>query len=169
MDNILARLVTSYDGVHSRLCVDEAEVSEHIVGLTRSLAECPFKRRLTPLSLSANGDHVVKNDPNNDVIKRDIWLKALVALPKVSGSCAIAIAKKYPSMSALYEAYLDPAKTVHEKEHLLQDLMKEGLLGSEHNRRIGPACSRWVFRILMAEQGNLHTDDVEEGADAFRD
>ncbi|KAI5054429.1 hypothetical protein GOP47_0030675 [Adiantum capillus-veneris] len=151
VEQVLAKLVTSYDGVHSRLCVDEAEVSEHIVGLTRSLAECPFKRKLTPLSLRANGDHVVKNDPHNDDIKRDIWLKAL-----------------YPSMSALFEAYLDPFKTVHEKEQLLQDLVKEGLLG-EHNRRIGPACSKRVFRILMAEQGRLHTDDVEEGADAFKD
>ncbi|MCO5593803.1 hypothetical protein L7F22_047821 [Adiantum nelumboides] len=169
VEQVLAKLVTSYDGVHSRLCVDEAEVSEHIVGLTRSLAECPFKRKLTPLALSANGDHVVKNDPNNDIIKRDIWLKALVALPKVSGSCAIAIAKKYPSMRALFEAYLDPSKTGHEKEYLLQDLLKEGLLGGDHNRRIGPACSKRVFRILMAEQGNLYTDDVDEGADAFKD
>ena len=40
---MLAKLITSYDGVHSRLCLDEAEVAEHIVGLTRSLAECPFK------------------------------------------------------------------------------------------------------------------------------
>jgi crossover junction endonuclease EME1 len=39
-------------------------------------------------------------------------MKALVALPKVSGACAIAIAKKYPSMNALFEAYLDPSKTV---------------------------------------------------------
>ncbi|MCO5588757.1 hypothetical protein L7F22_042716 [Adiantum nelumboides] len=170
VEQILAKLVTSYDGVHSRLCVDEAEVSEHIVGLTHSLAECPFKRKLTPLALSANGDHVVKNDPNNNVIKRDIWLKALVALPKVSGSCAIAIAKKYPSMRAVFEAYLDPSKTVHEKEYLLQDLLKEGLLGGDHNnRRIGPACSKRVFRILMAKQGNLYTDDVDEGADAFKD
>jgi crossover junction endonuclease EME1 len=58
---------------------------------------------------------------------------------------------------------------VHEKEFLLQDLIKEGLLGGETNRRVGPACSRHVYRIMMAQQGNLHTDDVEEGADLFRD
>lgn len=39
----LARLVTHYDGVHSRLCLDESEVAEHICGLMRSLAERPFK------------------------------------------------------------------------------------------------------------------------------
>ena len=39
-------------------------------------------------------------------------MKALVALPKVSGACAIAIARKYPSMNALFEAYLDPSRTV---------------------------------------------------------
>ena len=58
---------------------------------------------------------------------------------------------------------------MHEKEFLLQDLMKEGLLGAESNRRVGPACSRRVYRIMMAQQGNLHTDDVEEGADLFED
>ena len=39
----IARLLTHYNGVHSRLCLDEAEVAEHITGITRSLAESPFK------------------------------------------------------------------------------------------------------------------------------
>lgn len=73
VEQVLAQLVASYDGVHSRICLDEAEVADHIVGLTRSLAECPFKRKLTTLSLSANGDHVVKHDPNSEIIKKDVW------------------------------------------------------------------------------------------------
>jgi phage gpG-like protein len=39
----LAQMVTNYNGVHSRLCLDEAEVADHVAGLMRSLAECPFK------------------------------------------------------------------------------------------------------------------------------
>jgi crossover junction endonuclease EME1 len=57
---------------------------------------------------------------------------------------------------------------VHEKELLLQNLMREGLFG-EQARRIGPACSRRIYRILMAQNGTLKTDDVEQGADHFRD
>jgi hypothetical protein len=39
-------------------------------------------------------------------------LKALVALPKTSGAIARAIAKEYPNMRALLNAYLDSSKSV---------------------------------------------------------
>ncbi|CAM6037538.1 unnamed protein product [Sphagnum compactum] len=169
IEQALAQMVTNYNGVHSRLCLDEAEVADHVAGLMRSLAECPFKQKLTPLSVSKNGDHVAKSDPNKEEIKKSLWLKALVALPKTSGAIARAIAKEYPSMRALLNAYLDSAKSVHEKELLLQNLMREGLFGAEQSRRIGPACSRRIYRILMAQNGSLKTDDVEQGADHFRD
>lgn len=40
---VLAKLTTHYVKVHSRHCVDEAEVAEHVVGLTSSLASCQFR------------------------------------------------------------------------------------------------------------------------------
>lgn len=55
---------------------------------------------------------------------------------------------------------------MHEKEFLLKDLMVEGLLGREE-RRLGEVCSKRVFRILMAQNGGIRTDDVEDGADLF--
>lgn len=55
---------------------------------------------------------------------------------------------------------------MHEKEFLLQDIVIEGLLGGG-GRRLGPVCSKRIYRILMAQSGNLKTDDVEEGADLF--
>lgn len=58
---------------------------------------------------------------------------------------------------------------VHEKELLLQDLLRESVLGPEGRRRVGPACSRRIYRIFMAQNGNLKTDDVEQGADHFDD
>jgi crossover junction endonuclease EME1 len=39
-------------------------------------------------------------------------LKALVAIPKLPPKCAVAIAKKYPSMRSLLNVYLDPERTV---------------------------------------------------------
>lgn len=58
---------------------------------------------------------------------------------------------------------------VHQKELLLQDLIREGVFGPEQRRRVGPACSRRIYRIFMAQNGNLKTDDVEQGADRFDD
>ncbi|KAL5987679.1 hypothetical protein ACLOJK_035429 [Asimina triloba] len=55
---------------------------------------------------------------------------------------------------------------VHEKEFLLKDLMTEGSLGREE-RRVGEVCSKRVYRILMAQNGNMKTDDAEDGAGFF--
>ncbi|KAJ0040802.1 hypothetical protein Pint_27035 [Pistacia integerrima] len=93
-------------------------------------------------------------------------LKALVAIPKVQPRFAIAIWKKYPTMKALLSVYMDPSKSVHEKEFLLKDLTTEGLLGGD--RRLGEVCSKRVYRVLMAQSGTIKTDDVEDGADFFR-
>ena len=35
----LAGLLTDFTGVHSRLCVDEAEVADHVTGLMPVLAD----------------------------------------------------------------------------------------------------------------------------------
>eukprot|EP00268_Persea_americana_P034905 TRINITY_DN3450_c0_g1_i1.p3 TRINITY_DN3450_c0_g1~~TRINITY_DN3450_c0_g1_i1.p3 ORF type:complete len:100 (-),score=23.59 TRINITY_DN3450_c0_g1_i1:161-460(-) len=93
-------------------------------------------------------------------------LKALVAIPKVQPRFAVAIWKKYPTMRSLLNAYMDPSKSVHEKEFLLKDLRTDGLLGQEE-RRVGEICSKRVYRILMARSGDIKTDEVEDGADFF--
>ena len=54
---------------------------------------------------------------------------------------------------------------VDEKESLLEDLPLDDL-GS--HRRLGEKCSKRVFRILMAQNGGLNTDDTEHGADFFQ-
>lgn len=41
---VLCKLATHYINVHSRQCIDEAEVVEHLVGLTSSLAKCKFRQ-----------------------------------------------------------------------------------------------------------------------------
>lgn len=54
-------------------------------------------------------------------MKKSLWLKALVAMPKVQPRFAIAIGKKYPTMKSLLSVYMDPSKSEHEKEFLLDD------------------------------------------------
>lgn len=42
-NQVLAKLTTNFIKVHSRLCIDEAELAEHIVGLTCNLSSCQFR------------------------------------------------------------------------------------------------------------------------------
>ena len=145
--------------------MDEAELAEHVAGLTTSLASCQFRKKLTRLSVSANGALVPKDSVDRNLIKKSLWLKALVAIPKVQPRFAIAIWKKYPTMKSLLSVYMDPSKSEHEKEFLLKDLTVENLVGGE--RRLGEVCSKRVYRILMAQSGSIRTDDIEDGADFF--
>ncbi|KAG5041243.1 hypothetical protein JHK82_013351 [Glycine max] len=186
VEEVLAKLTTNFNKVHSRQCADEAELAEHVVGLTCSLASCQFRKKLSRLSVNANGALIPKDYVDRNLIKKslcvlhicfvfstcvphhdfhDYRLKALVAMPKVQPRFAIAIGKKYPTMKSLLSVYMDPSKSEHEKEFLLQDLMTEGLLGGD--RRLGEVCSKRVYRILMAQSGCIRTDDVENGADFF--
>nr|XP_043634276.1 crossover junction endonuclease EME1B [Erigeron canadensis]XP_043634277.1 crossover junction endonuclease EME1B [Erigeron canadensis] len=165
VEQLLSKLSTHFVGVHSRLCTDEAELAEHVVGLTCSLASCQFRKKLTRLSVNANGCLIPKDATDRALIKKSTWLKALVAIPKVQPRFAIAIWKKYPTMKSLLKVYMDPAKSEHEKEFLLANLVTEGLVGD--NRRLGEICSKRVYRILMARSGSTKTDDVESGADFF--
>ncbi|RVX21464.1 Crossover junction endonuclease EME1B [Vitis vinifera] len=164
----------------------------HLVDLNQ------YRKKLTRLSVNANGSLIPKDSTDRNLIKKSVWLKALVAIPKVQPRFAIAIWKKYPTMKSLLRVYMDPSKSislelvmgllwkrenkakesnfengyfphlirVHEKEFLLKDLTTEGLLGED--RRLGEVCSKRVYRILMAQSGNMKTDDVEDGADFFR-
>ncbi|XP_038987985.1 crossover junction endonuclease EME1B-like [Phoenix dactylifera] len=166
IEEILSKLTTHYTRVHSRQCIDEADLAEHVVGLTSSLASCQFRKKLTWLTVNANGSIIPKDFIDRNLVKKNIWLKALISIPKVQPRYAIAIWKKYPTMRSLLNVYMDPNKSVHEKEFLLKDLMIEGLLGKE-DRRLGEICSKRVYRILMAQSGGIKTEDVEEGADFF--
>lgn len=160
VEEAFAKLSTHFANVHSRQCADEAELAEHVVGLTINLAKCRFRKKLSPLSVYANGGNVPKDCVDRDLIMKNLWLKALVSIPKVQPRFAIAIFKKYPTMKSLLSVYFDPTKSVHEKEFLLKDLTMEGL-------RLGEICSKRVYRVLMAQNGSIKTDDVENGADYF--
>lgn len=43
VSQVLAKLTTHFIRVHSRQCRDEAELAEHVVGLTSGLASCQFR------------------------------------------------------------------------------------------------------------------------------
>ncbi|KAM3371100.1 hypothetical protein ACQJBY_018464 [Aegilops geniculata] len=161
VEEVLCKLATHHVKVHSRQCADEAEVAEHVVGLTSSLANCQFRKPLSWLSVHANGAVIPKNFIDKDLAKKDTWIKALIAIPKVQPRFALAIWKKYSTMRSLLKVYMDSTKTVREKELLLQDLKCEDRVGEE-SRRLGPVCSRRVYRTLMAEDGAVEADAAAE-------
>nr|CAB3485967.1 unnamed protein product [Digitaria exilis] len=152
VEEVLSKLATHYTNVHSRQCIDEAEVAEHIVGLTSNLAKCKFRQ-------------VTNNFVDKNLAKKDTWLKALIAIPDIQPRYAMAIKKKYPCMRSLLNEYMDPSKTVQEKEDLLSDLKWDNRLGEE-GKRLGKKCSRRVYRMLMTQNGDLYTDDPEAGGSA---
>ncbi|VVB08469.1 unnamed protein product [Arabis nemorensis] len=158
---VLAKLTTHYIGVHSRHCVDEAEVAEHVVGLTSSLAAWKVRKKLSWLSVNADGVLASMDSADKHLFKKSTWLKALVAIPKVQPRYPVAVWKKYPSMKSLLKVYMDPNVSVHEKEFLLKDLKVEVLLGGEI--RLGEVCSKRIYRVLMSKSGASKTDDVENG------
>ncbi|CAN1190260.1 Crossover junction endonuclease EME1B [Linum perenne] len=147
IDEMLAKLTTHYDKSESLF-----------------LYKC--RKELTRLSVNANGSTIPKDFIDKDLIKKSPWLKALVVIPKVQPRFAVAIWKKYPTMKSLLRVYMDPNKSVHEKEFMLANLPVEKVLGGES--RIGEICSKRVYRILMAESGSIITEDVENGADFFQ-
>ncbi|CAA6661436.1 unnamed protein product [Spirodela intermedia] len=168
VEEVLSKLTTHFTRVHSRLCMDEADVADHIVGLTCSLATCQFRRKITRLSVNANGSLVSKDFIDRRLIKGNVWLKALVAIPKVQPRFAVAIWKRYPTMRSLLDVYMDPSKPVSSPRERVPaaGAPVEGLLGGE-GRRLGETCSKRVYRVLMAQNGAVMTDDAEDGADFF--
>ncbi|KAL0916546.1 hypothetical protein M5K25_014067 [Dendrobium thyrsiflorum] len=72
VEEVLAKLLTHFTKVHSRQCIDEAEIADHIVGLTSSLANCQFRKKLTWLSVNANGSIISKNFIDKNLIKNNV-------------------------------------------------------------------------------------------------
>ncbi|CAM6098288.1 unnamed protein product [Calypogeia fissa] len=160
VEKVLAEFITNHIGVNARLCIDECEVADHVVGLTRGLAESPFKKKLSSISVHANGEHLGKGDPNKQIVKTSPWMKFLCVIDGVNGATAIAIANKYPTMRALLKVYLDKSIRPRQKEKLLEGLVKD--TGTSRNS-IGASISKRIYRIFTARNGDLSTEEVGEG------
>ncbi|KAF7019080.1 hypothetical protein CFC21_032296 [Triticum aestivum] len=158
VEQVLCKLVTHYDRVHSKDCADEDQLAEHVVRLT-SLAKCKFRKQLSWLSVQANGVIVPNDFVNKDQLKKDTWFMSLLAIPKVKPRLALAIWKKYRTMRSLLSVYMDPNKSNREKELLLKDLKCEDNLGDE-SKKVGPVYSRRVYRMLMAENGAMEAEEA---------
>ncbi|XP_010472176.1 PREDICTED: crossover junction endonuclease EME1A-like isoform X1 [Camelina sativa] len=165
IDEAIAKLTTHYIGIHSRHCVDEAEVAEHVVRLTSNLAYYQVRDKLTRWSVCADSTLMSQKGADKHLIRESLWLKVLVAIPKVPPRHALAVSKRYPYLKSLLEVYMNPNMSVHDKEFILKDLKVENLVGED--RKVGEACSKRIYRVLMSKDGTLKTDDVVDGAASF--
>ncbi|KAK8637259.1 hypothetical protein V6N13_064683 [Hibiscus sabdariffa] len=176
VEEALAKLTAYYARIHSRQCADESKLAEHVVGLTCSLASCQFRiMRMSDEKRIFYLSRLATHEAGVDCCKFELTLEteripqeevnATLSIPKVQPRFAVAIGKKYTSMRSLLRVYMDPSRSVHEKEFLLKDLVVQGLLGND--RRLGEVCSKRVYRVLMAQSGSIKTDDIEDGADFF--
>ncbi|CAK9147537.1 unnamed protein product [Ilex paraguariensis] len=73
VEEVLSKLTTHFVKVHSRQCIDEAELAEHVVGLTCSLATSQFRKKLTRLSVNANGCLIPKDCVDKSLVKKSLW------------------------------------------------------------------------------------------------
>uniref|UniRef100_M8B8U5 ERCC4 domain-containing protein n=1 Tax=Aegilops tauschii TaxID=37682 RepID=M8B8U5_AEGTA len=175
VEQVLSKLVTHYDRVHSKDCTNEVQTflyqTNSIILLhcdldgpcssqfvSTNVALHP-KKPLSWLSVNANGVTIPKGFVDKGQLKKNAWFMSLLAIPKVQPRFALAIWKKYSTMRSLLKVYMDPNKSNREKELLLQDLKCEDCLGEE-SRKVGPVCSRRVYRMLMAENGEMEAEEA---------
>ncbi|KNE55588.1 hypothetical protein AMAG_01479 [Allomyces macrogynus ATCC 38327] len=106
--------------------------------LTLELAATPYTKTRNK-SGSICADVTVRSGENVG----DTWVKFLKRIDRVSEGAAETIARFYPTIGKLYEAYLaDPAAA----PSLLENLQ---IFRDRVARRLGPALSRKVYSILM--------------------
>lgn len=140
--------------------VSPAATAEYVVGLTRAIAEWPYKRDASALACvvkvrttgTATAAAVAAAAPPPDGMKKPVtavWLGQLQMIPGVSDKRAAAIAGRYPSFRALMDAYRDPRLPQAAKE-LLLEVRGRGGMGCKVMRALRPSRKLVCGRSLAA-------------------
>eukprot|EP00466_Bigelowiella_natans_P009446 jgi/Bigna1/79161/fgenesh1_pg.60_\ len=85
---------------------------------------------------------------------KNSWVNFLTCINKLGTPRAEVIAREYPTLRALSDAYMSCGDDTRKAEGLLADLRKLDYQGKEDGRRIGPAISRWVYKCLTSTDPN---------------
>ncbi|KAI9598235.1 hypothetical protein BDF19DRAFT_419906 [Syncephalis fuscata] len=82
------------------------------------------------------------------------WRIMLEQIYLCGAQAAAAIARQYPSPSALHLAY-NACSSPHDAEHMLASLpIHNGSIGTQHTRRLGPTLSRRIYRVFCGNDPN---------------
>lgn len=156
------------------------ESADFIVGITKNLAEAPYKKQTTIIDFRAGGSagsiryisEKVNEDEEGelqiakkkDLSNSEIWCNQLMEIPSVTAKIANTIAKVYPSPRSLLDAYkrIDRScNNEHErielKKNLLKDIQCEWGIGEgarmdqRSMRKLGPAISAKIYAVFNCD------------------
>eukprot|EP01026_Neomeris_dumetosa_P046022 TRINITY_DN39118_c0_g1_i3.p1 TRINITY_DN39118_c0_g1~~TRINITY_DN39118_c0_g1_i3.p1 ORF type:complete len:259 (+),score=29.60 TRINITY_DN39118_c0_g1_i3:1-777(+) len=143
----LADLLVRYPGVRFREINNLAQGAEHVHALTVSIARQPYYQNQTVIHNFAGGK-LNEGYRRVDVMCSDFtpgqkaWAKSLYMVEGIGPNEVVTIVKEYKSMRELMEQYLNPNLDDKSKSLLLENLLMDS------GRRLGPAVSRKVYRVL---------------------
>ena len=114
-----------YDPLLAIVQLNASETADHVVMLTRAIAEYPY--RMNPSALACvtkvKVPGAAKIDADGERVKTksttETWIAQLQMIPGVSFAIAQAIAARYPTLRTLLDAYADPCRSAKEKALLL--------------------------------------------------
>jgi len=171
--------------VRFKMLADEAECCDWLLALSSALAKAPYKESgdsaVTLVNtgrtdrMRGGDDFRIRADPNSDdsdgddgdgaAVRRrrqaakstlsESWRLYLMQIPRVSERIALCIARAYPTLRRLWDAYraLPSDKA---RENLVADLVVSaapaGGAPTARGTRVGPALSKALFQAIWTKQ-----------------
>ncbi|XP_017166132.1 probable crossover junction endonuclease EME2 isoform X2 [Poecilia reticulata] len=133
------------------------DITDHVCAVTKALSKRPFKlmTERTELPFCVDGSWAGGARVGRDGSGlRDVWVRQIQQLNRVSPAVAAAVAEAFPSPRLLLQAYQNSGSEAEKKSMLAGLSVKTE--GKE--RRVGPDISARMYRSLTAENPQLVLD-----------
>ncbi|XP_043957538.1 probable crossover junction endonuclease EME2 isoform X1 [Gambusia affinis] len=133
------------------------DITDHVCAVTKALSKRPFKllTERTELPFCVDGSWAGGARVGSDGSGlREVWVRQIQQLNRVSPAVAAAVAEAFPSPRILLQAYQNSGSEAEKKGMLAGLSVKtEG-----RERRVGPDISARMYRSLTAENPQLVLD-----------
>eukprot|EP01023_Acetabularia_acetabulum_P002399 TRINITY_DN10953_c0_g1_i8.p1 TRINITY_DN10953_c0_g1~~TRINITY_DN10953_c0_g1_i8.p1 ORF type:complete len:434 (+),score=85.25 TRINITY_DN10953_c0_g1_i8:377-1678(+) len=154
VEDFVCQKLLKYAGFKFRQIENVIQGGEHVHALTVAIARQPYYRNETVIHTFQGGKMSEgKRQMEGEIAEfgsgQKAWAKALYMVEGVGPKEVVTIVKKYKTMAALMARYLDPTMDDQQKQLLLQDLCLDS------GRRLGPAVSKRVYKVLCAHDGTI--------------
>uniref|UniRef100_A0A3P9Q184 ERCC4 domain-containing protein n=1 Tax=Poecilia reticulata TaxID=8081 RepID=A0A3P9Q184_POERE len=160
-DSSFSELVLVYLQLYKNISVVFVEswqdITDHVCAVTKALSKRPFKlmTERTELPFCVDGSWAGGARVGRDGSGlRDVWVRQIQQLNRVSPAVAAAVAEAFPSPRLLLQAYQNSGSEAEKKSMLAGLSVKTE--GKE--RRVGPDISARMYRSLTAENPQLVLD-----------
>eukprot|EP00887_Chlorella_sp_A99_P003567 scaffold7.g3567.t1 len=146
------------DGFLARLAVECPGAAEHVMSLTRSIAESRLKSTAAEEWLDAYAKsesqsvtNLLVSHPLPKGGPTECLLRALAVMPSVLPGAAHAVAGRYGSLGALMEALLDPGTAAAE----VRQLENMARAGGVRPMRVGPKAAAQLAQLLTSRDPDM--------------